>query len=508
MPALLLAFLLHAAPAEAKKPAPPAVPPAQLSVSTEAESLAGTPQELVPVIQAHMAETEPLFVQLATLEQRYQEPGTLGTLREDRKKLRKTIETKIERFNNLYTDFEDRRRMNETLKIQGALVQFMGGTLPRDPVGMYTRLKQNTDFAHLLHLWQTESQGKLDSEELAFKSAERMASIHLALVVLTGVVILAALGFYLNGRRHAKRNVQLETDMTRLAAASGSGYQGIGTGPYTNPTTAAPITTVLGGNYAVERELGRGGMGVVYEALDLSLRRKVAVKKLREDLHERVAELESLLAEARMVASLKHANIVEIHSIFKENGRIFLVFEYVSGRSLAEVLDQHGLLSLKQAKSVLRQIGSALDYAHGNRVIHRDLKPANIMVTGEGVVKVMDFGIAHKSKVTVAKLTQQEAWGTPPYMAPEQEMGHVSKESDIFALGAVLYEMLTGKMPFEGPNFLAQKQAMDYVKPKAARGDLPAAIDEVLGKALVPDPAVRYHSAAELIAALDTLPDK
>lgn len=504
MPALL-GLLLCAGSALAAK----AVPPAQLSVSTEAEAeaLAGTPQELVPQIQALMADIEPLFSQLTFLEQRYQEPSSLGKLRDERLKLRKTIEGKVQRFNQLFMDFEDRRRMNETVKIQGALVQFMGGKLPSDPIGMYARLKAHTDFAHLLHQWQTSARGRLDSEELAFKSAERLARIHFGLMMFAIVVVIASIGFYLNGRRHAKARAKLETDITRLAAASGSVYQGIGAGPATAPTKAAPITTVLGGNYAVERELGRGGMGVVYEALDLSLRRKVAVKKLREDLHERVAELESLLAEARMVASLKHQNIVEIYSIFKEHGRIFLVFEYVSGRSLAEVLDQHGLLSLRQAKSVLRQIGSALDYAHGMRVIHRDLKPANVMVTAEDLVKVMDFGIAHKSKVTVAKLTRQEAWGTPPYMAPEQEMGHVSKESDLFALGAVLYEMLTGKLPFEGPNFLAQKNAMEYPKPRAARADLPPGIDEVIGRALVPDPAVRYHSAAEFLAALDTLPD-
>ena len=127
MPALLLAFLLYAAPAEAKKPARPAAPPAQLSVSTETDQTGGTPQELVPMVMAVMAETEPLFEQLSKLEQRYQEPGSLGRSRDERKKLRKTIEAKIERFTSLYADFEDRRRLNETMKIQGALAQFMGG---------------------------------------------------------------------------------------------------------------------------------------------------------------------------------------------------------------------------------------------------------------------------------------------------------------------------------------------------------------------------------------------
>ncbi|MBI4345598.1 MAG: serine/threonine protein kinase [Elusimicrobia bacterium] len=501
----LVILLLAAEPALARPRA--AAPQVQLSVSTETESAAGTPAELAPQLHAVMAETEPMFSELAELEKRYQQPRSIGSLREERAALRKKIERQIEHFVNLFEQFEDRRRLNETMKIQGVLMQFMGGKIPSDPMGMYERLKRNTDLAHLYHQWQTKAQGRLDTEALAFQSAERLAWIHLGLAIAAVSLAIGLVGAVLYGRFHAKKSARLETDISRLAAASGSVYQGIGTAPATAPAAAGPIATVLGGNYAVERELGRGGMGVVFEALDLSLRRKVAVKKLREELHERVQELETLLAEARLVADLRHPNIVEIYSIFKEQGRIFLVFELVSGRSLAEVLDQHGLLTLRQAKGVLRQIGSALDYAHSKKVIHRDLKPANIMVTGEGAVKVMDFGIAHRAKVTVAKLTQQEAWGTPPYMAPEQELGHVSRESDLFALGAMFYEMLIGKLPFEGPNFLAQKQSMDYVKPCKARGDLPPAIDAIIGKALAPDPALRFHSAAEFYAALETVPD-
>ncbi|MBI5243408.1 MAG: serine/threonine protein kinase [Elusimicrobia bacterium] len=142
---------------------------------------------------------------------------------------------------------------------------------------------------------------------------------------------------------------------------------------------------------------------------------------------------------------------------------------------------------------------SALDYAHSRKVIHRDLKPANIMITREGVVKLMDFGIAHQARLTAAKLTRAESWGTPPYMAPEQELGAVSKESDIYSLGVCLYETLTGKVPFEGPNFLAQKRERLYLRPSNV--GFSTNVDIFFDKAFQPEPAKRFHSGAEMLAA-------
>ena len=262
--------------------------------------------------------------------------------------------------------------------------------------------------------------------------------------------------------------------------------------------------TVVGGSYRLDRELGRGGMGVVYEATDLALRRKVAVKRLRPELKESPRDLEMFLAEARVVAALHHPHIVEIYAVVNDGDDLHLVFELVTGQPLQVALARAGRLRLDSACALIRQVGSALDYAHANKVIHRDLKPANVMLTSQGAAKVTDFGLAHQVGMTVARVTQASTWGTPPYMAPEQELGESSPESDLYSLGVMLYEAVTGKVPFPGPNYLAQKREMLFAPPSQAAG-LGADHDAVVRRALDPEPRRRFASAAELVQALEAV---
>lgn len=261
-------------------------------------------------------------------------------------------------------------------------------------------------------------------------------------------------------------------------------------------TGAGAGENILANNYRIIREVAQGGWATVYEAVDLALQRKVAVKKLHSKLRRDPKQARQFLNEARLVAALKHPKIVEIHHILEEAGEIYLVFEYVEGETLFALLKRVSRLGLAEAKGSLAEVCEALGYAHGQGIIHRDLKPTNIMITPEGSAKVMDFGIAHQAKVAAA-LSRAAAIGTPQYMAPEQETGHVVLESDLYALGVCLYEMLTGWLPFEGPDFAAQKRSLRFLPATQRNPALPKEVDAVLHKALQPDFRNRFRSASE-----------
>ena len=269
------------------------------------------------------------------------------------------------------------------------------------------------------------------------------------------------------------------------------------------PGVAAPLVpgSVLGGGYRIVREIGRGGMGVVYEGVDETLQRRVAVKRLLQDAQTLPEDRERFLREARLVAQLKHPNLAQIYAVAVER-EPFLVFEYVDGETLDGVLSRSVVLPPAAARKILGEIAGALSYAHAHNIIHRDLKPSNVMIAKNGATKVMDFGIAHQSRTAATQMTRTAACGTPPYMSPEQGMGSVSKASDLYALGVMTYELLTGKRPFEGPNFLDQKLQRLYQPATAANPELPAAIDHFFKVALDPDPTKRPASAEAFMEAL------
>lgn len=260
-------------------------------------------------------------------------------------------------------------------------------------------------------------------------------------------------------------------------------------------------------SYEMGKVLGQGGMGVVYEAIDKALKRKVAVKMLRPELKTDAHERERLLQEARTVAALHHPAIVEIHSIMEDEAGLYLIFEHVDGKPLDDLLHERKKLSLRQTKAILKPVCQALDFAHRHGVVHRDLKPSNVMLSVDGDVKVMDFGIARTAKDSMAKFSQASTvTGTPHYMAPEQESGIVRKESDVYSLGCCLYEMLTGERPYHAQAALSNKLERKYAKPREIDPSLPTEIDTLIDNALHPDPDQRIHSPKDFWALLDRIP--
>jgi tetratricopeptide (TPR) repeat protein/tRNA A-37 threonylcarbamoyl transferase component Bud32 len=261
--------------------------------------------------------------------------------------------------------------------------------------------------------------------------------------------------------------------------------------------------------YTVTREIGSGGMGIVYEATDNALARRVAIKKMRDEVRADAEERRRFLAEARTVATLHHPNIVDIYSIVEDSGDIYLVFEYVDGRTVHQHLGERGPLALADAKRIMKEACDAVSYAQQQGVIHRDLKTSNIMLAANGQVKVMDFGVARQAQEALSKVAQTNTIvGTPPYMAPEQEQGTVRRESDVFALGVCFYEMLSGRLPFpgQGGGMLLNKINGKHILLSQVVPGLPAGIDEVVAKALAPDPEQRYRTPSELSAAVQGLP--
>jgi serine/threonine protein kinase len=284
--------------------------------------------------------------------------------------------------------------------------------------------------------------------------------------------------------------------------------EGTGSVRKTHPDVLSPSVFYEGvatGKYKIERKLGEGAMGVVYEATDQSLGRKVAIKKMGDEIKVNEREKQRFLEEARTVAQLHHPGIVEIYTIFEEEDNIYLVFEHVDGVTLDKVLDKEARIHFERAQKMFGEAAAALAYAHGKNIVHRDLKLANMMLSREGAVKVMDFGLAHRARESMARMSNAEVVGSPAYMAPEQELGVSSAESDIYSLGVCLYEALSGVLPFQGPDFHHQKTHRSYQPLSQILPGLPKGADELVARCLDPDPEKRFRSADELARALGAL---
>ena len=266
-------------------------------------------------------------------------------------------------------------------------------------------------------------------------------------------------------------------------------------------------------HYRLESEIGRGGMGVVYRAVDTRLGRTVAIKTLPPEATADPDRHKRFVQEARSASALNHPHIVTIHDIDEEAGTTFIAMELVEGTPLDRILAQ-GALPVATALEYGGQVAAALAAAHANGIVHRDIKPANIMITRDGRAKVLDFGIAKlveraPTEETMSALGTRPGliMGTAAYMSPEQAEGRpVDARSDIFSFGAVLYEMLTGRRPFVGTTELGTITAILRDQPpllRSVRPDIQADVQTIVDRCLAKDPAARYPDAGALRSELD-----
>jgi len=269
------------------------------------------------------------------------------------------------------------------------------------------------------------------------------------------------------------------------------------------------IGRLIHGKFEVLDEIGRGGMGVVYRARQLTLDRIVALKMLSANLVEDEEFCERFRQEAKIIARLTHPNIIQVYDIYdvedEENGGFCIVMEYLDGRPLSDLLREQGKLGVERAIAIADQVAAGLGYAHRQGIVHRDIKPDNIMMLEDDTVKIMDFGIARLRDSSIHTRTGV-TMGTPQFMSPEQAAGKtVDARSDLYSLAVVLYTMLTGALPFTGdsPITIALKHIQEPPpRPSKADPTIPPALDSIILKGMAKNPADRFQTAEEFRRAL------
>ncbi len=269
-----------------------------------------------------------------------------------------------------------------------------------------------------------------------------------------------------------------------------------------------PGETTLAGRYHLLEAIGTGGMAEVFHARDLHLQREVALKVLRQDLIVDPTFRERFLQEARAAANLVHPNIVTVYDFGQDGQHYFIVLEYVLGTDLKTLIRRRGRLPLGEALDLVVQVCSGAGYAHRAGLVHCDLKPQNILVTPDGRAKITDFGIARALASIHPEETSDIVWGSPQYFSPEQAAGRPpSPASDVYSLGVILFELLTGRLPFEGedPLDLAQQHlTTPPPSPRALAPDIPPALEQIVLKVLAKEPSARYRTAEQLGRVLTT----
>ncbi|HUF37276.1 MAG TPA: protein kinase [Anaerolineales bacterium] len=270
--------------------------------------------------------------------------------------------------------------------------------------------------------------------------------------------------------------------------------------------------TLLNNRYHLVQILGSGGMAVVYQAQDRMLERPVAIKVLRERYSRDPAFRERFRQEARAAANLSHPNIVTVHDFGYDEKRLFIVMEHVPGETLKTIIEREGIFSVAAAVPIIVQICAGVGYAHRAGLVHCDVKPHNVLVTPDRRVKVTDFGIARALSSIQPDERSEIVWGSPQYFSPEQARGLApSPASDVYGIGVIFYQMLTGRLPFKAADSVElarMHRDLQPVPPVEINPEIPPAINDLLLKVLSKEPAARYRTADQLGRVLNSLSDR
>lgn len=270
------------------------------------------------------------------------------------------------------------------------------------------------------------------------------------------------------------------------------------------------INAVLGGRYTILETVGVGGMSVVYKAVDSLENRFVAIKVLKQEFLSDERFRRRFLNESRAIAMLSHVNIVDVYDVNFEGDTQYIVMEYIEGRTLKEYIEFTGAIPIGEVFGYIKQVLRALRHAHERGIVHRDIKPQNIMLLDDGTIKVMDFGIAHVSNFETITMTDT-AIGSVHYISPEQAKGlPTDAKSDIYSTGVMLYEMMTGVLPFTGetPVSVALKQVQSNPRrPTEINPSIPRGMEQIILKAMRKDPSERYQQAKEMLVDIKILED-
>ncbi len=293
---------------------------------------------------------------------------------------------------------------------------------------------------------------------------------------------------------HFKDAVMRETAL-RQRMSGGSGLPG---------TPADQVRAPNASRYQIVREIGRGGMGVVYLAKDLNLGRQVAYKVLPPELKHNPQFVATFVREAKALASLGHPYIVSIFDAGEDGGNYFIIMEYVEGQNLKDLLARSRKIPISSGLQIFSQLCQALDYAHGKKVVHRDIKTGNLMWTQGQIIKVMDFGLA--KVIENAQAGRTAIAGTPYYMSPEQTLGKaLDHRTDLYSLGVTLYELFTGQVPFKDGDIGYQQVHTPPKPPRELNSEIPETLQRIILKCMAKDPSQRYQSAREIYLELKAL---